>query len=169
MTDSMDLNVTGTLMWYYHICHREVWMMARHIVPDQEHENVDIGRFLQETVYFRDRKEVAVGHLKFDIVKRKGNQLVVGEVKKTSKFEASARMQLALYLYELAQLGLDVSGELLFPKERKRVIVELTPELITKVEQAKRDILRIIYLDVPPPAERGKFCSKCAYGELCWV
>lgn len=168
MTALSDLNVTGTLMWYYYICHREVWMMARHIVPDQDHQNIDIGRFLQETVYPRERKEISVGHLKFDMVKREGNSLIVGEVKKSSKFETSATMQLALYLLELTQLGMEVSGELLFPSERKKVKVELTRELIAEVEKAKRDILRIAYLEVPPSPKKGKYCQNCAYDELCW-
>lgn len=163
-----EIKVTGTLMWYYYICHREVWLMARHVVPESDHHNLELGRFLQETAYTRDRKEIAVGHLKFDLVRKKDGQLVIGEVKKSSRYEQSATMQLALYLYELRELGIEARGELLFPEEKKRVNVVLTPELVDKIEEAKRDILRIAYLNSPPPPVKGKYCRNCAYGDFCW-
>ena len=59
--------------------------MARHVVPEQDHANLDFGRFLQDTAYARDRKEISVGHLKFDLIRRKDGQLVIGEVKKIFK------------------------------------------------------------------------------------
>ena len=167
--ESADVNVTGTLMWYYHICHRQVWLIARHIVPEQDHTNLELGRFLQETAYTRNKKEVTVGHLKFDLIKKKDGQLVVGEVKKSSRYQESATMQLALYLYELKELGIEARGELLFPEEKKRINVALTPELEQKIEQVKKDILRIVYLESPPQPVKGKYCRNCAYGNFCWA
>ena len=90
------IKVTGTLMWYYYICHREVWLMAHQINPDQDQNLLDYGRFLHEKAYARDKKEITVGHLKFDILRKKGGEFVIGEVKKSSKYEQSATMQLAL-------------------------------------------------------------------------
>ena len=76
--ENTEIKVTGTLMWYYYICHRQVWLMARHVVPEQDHANLDFGRFLQDTAYARDRKEISVGHLKFDLIRRKdGSWLLV--------------------------------------------------------------------------------------------
>lgn len=167
--ESIEIRVTGTLMWYYYICHREVWLMARHVEPESENANLELGRFLQETAYPRDRKEISVGHLRFDLVKKKDGQWVVGEVKKSSRYEKSATMQLALYLHELRALGIEAQGELLFPEERKRVTVILTPELEAEIEKAKRDILRIAYQEMPPPPVKGKYCRNCAYGDFCWA
>lgn len=164
-----DIRVNGTLMWYYYICHREVWLMARHVVPESDHDYLELGRFLQETAYTRDRKEISVGHLKFDLVRKKDGQLVIGEVKKSSKYEESAKMQLGLYLYELRELGIEAEGELLFPEEKKRVNILLTPELARKIEEAKRDIMRIAYLELPPQPVKGKYCRNCAYGDFCWA
>jgi len=143
--------------------------MCHNIVPDQSDQNVDYGRFLQENAYQRDKKEISVGHLKFDMVRRKDGQLIVGEVKKSSKHELSAKMQLALYLTELSALGIQAKGELLFPQEKKKVEVELTPELREIVEKSKHDILRIAYLPAPPPVTKNKFCRNCAYAEMCWA
>ena len=44
--------------------------MARNIVADQDDANMDFGRFLQEKVYQREKKEVSIGHLKLDVIKK---------------------------------------------------------------------------------------------------
>lgn len=54
-----SLHITGTLIWYYFICHREVWLMARQINPDEDNPNVDLGRFIQEQTYPREKKKSA--------------------------------------------------------------------------------------------------------------
>jgi len=167
--ENAEVKVTGTLMWYYHICQRQVWLMARQLIPEKDHTSLELGRFLQETAYSRNRKEVTVGHLKFDLIRKRDGQLVVGEVKKSSRYEKSAMMQLALYLYELKELGVEAQGELLFPEEKKRLSIALSPELEEKIEKAKKDILRIAYLDSPPQPVKGRYCRNCAYGDFCWA
>ena len=57
------MEVNGTLMWYYMICKREVWLMSRNIVPDQKDTNIDIGRFIHETSYTRNKKEIEFGNV----------------------------------------------------------------------------------------------------------
>lgn len=163
-----DLHVTGTLVWYYYICHREVWLVARHIVPDQDNANVDLGRFIGESTYKRDKKEISIGNIKIDILRSEKGELVIGEVKKSSKFEKSAMMQLAFYLLELRNSGIEAKGELMFPKEKKKVRIELTEEIIAQLEKAKKEILKIIYLDKPQAPKKIAFCRNCAYAEFCW-
>lgn len=58
-----DLYVTGTLVWYYYICHREVWLMGRQITPDEDDSNVELGRFLHQLRYGRDKKEINLGNI----------------------------------------------------------------------------------------------------------
>jgi len=48
--------LTGTLIWYYYICPREVWLMARELVPDQEDPFIEIGRILSGESYKRERR-----------------------------------------------------------------------------------------------------------------
>ncbi|PKM81756.1 MAG: CRISPR-associated protein Cas4 [Firmicutes bacterium HGW-Firmicutes-14] len=169
MSNPSNLHVTGTLIWYYYICHREVWLMARNVVPDQDNPNVDLGRFIQDQTYQREKKEISFGNIKLDIIKKGKDGLVIGEVKKSSKFEASARMQLAFYLSELEKAGLKARGELFFPKEKKREALELNSELRAELDSAVRDILRIAYLDQPPEPMKCKWCKNCAYAEFCWA
>ena len=168
MPNQSDIHVTGTLIWYYYICHREVWLMARQINPDEDNSNVDLGRFIHEQSYQREKKEISFGNIKLDIIKKGKEGLVIGEVKKSSKFEASARMQLAFYLSELEKAGLKAKGELCFPKEKKREVMELTDQLRTQLDSAVRDILRIAYLDRSPEPVKCKWCKNCAYAEFCW-
>lgn len=163
-----DLHVTGTLVWYYYICKREVWLMARHLVPDEDNPNIDLGRFIGEHTYRRDKKEITVDHIKLDILRKEKGQLVVGEVKKSSKYEKSATMQLAFYLMELREKGVDAVGELLFPKEKKKTRVEINDELIVQIENAKKEILKIVYQETPPLPQKINYCRNCAYAELCW-
>lgn len=164
-----DLYVTGTLVWYYYICPRQVWLMARNIIADQDDANMDFGRFLQEKVYQREKKEISIGHLKLDVIKKERGKLVIGEVKKSSKYEKSAQMQLAFYLYELKKVGIEAVGELLFPLEKKRQSIELNEELIQEITITKKQILQLIYEKKPPEPQKIHFCKPCAYAELCWA
>ena len=97
--ENAEVKVTGTLMWYYHICQRQVWLMARQLIPEKDHTSLELGRFLQETAYSRNRKEVTVGHLKFDLIRKRDGQLVVGEVKKSSRYEKCN--DATFFIYEL--------------------------------------------------------------------
>lgn len=163
-----EINVNGTLIWYYFICPREVWLMARQINPDEDNSNVDLGRFIHEHSYQRDKKEINLGNIKLDILKKDQGELVVAEVKKSSKFELSARMQLAFYLIELEKLGIKARGELCFPQEKRRQELILDDGLRQELERAVRDLLRIAYLNHPPKPARISFCRNCAYAEFCW-
>jgi CRISPR-associated exonuclease Cas4 len=142
--------------------------MSRNLVPDQDDANIDLGRFIQENTYQRDKKEISLGNIKLDILRNEKGQLIVGEVKKTSKYVKSATMQLAFYLYELKEAGVEAVGELMFPKEKKKIMVELDDNLIMEIEKVKREILRIIYTEMPPQPKKINFCRNCAYAEFCW-
>jgi len=115
--------ITPTLIWYYYICPREVWLMAHELNPEQDNQLMEIGRLIHETTYKRARKEISLGGMKLDLIKRENGELVVGEIKKSSRFEQSAKMQLAYYLYNLKSIGIDARGELLIPKEKKKIAI----------------------------------------------
>ena len=169
MVQTNEVNVTGTLIWYYFICKRQVWLMSRQLTPDKDNTNIALGRFFQEESYNRDMKEISLGHIVIDVIKKDDGQLIVGEVKKTSKFQESAKMQLLYYLKQLRELGIEASGYLLFPKEKRRIEIKLTKDDEEELERVVRDILRIIYLDKPPKAEKIGYCKECGYNEICYA
>lgn len=163
-----DISVNGTLVWYYYICKREVWLMSRSIVGDQDNKFMDIGRFIHENSYSRDKKEISIGNIKVDIIKKNKGNVLVGEMKKSSKFKESARMQLAYYLYKLKEYGIDGEGVLMFPKEKKRIEVVLDDKLIEEIKCMEKEILKIIYEEHPQKPVKIKYCNNCAYNEFCW-
>ncbi|WP_456324074.1 CRISPR-associated protein Cas4 [Desulfonauticus submarinus] len=162
-------HITGTLIWYYYVCKREVWLMAHELHPNQEDPFLEIGRLIQKESYAREKKEIELGHIKIDLIKRADGEFMVGEIKKSSRFEKPAKMQLAYYLYCLKQYGITASGELLIPKEKKRIKVELTEVLENELKQAISTIKEIVNQEKPPPPQKTKYCTHCAYREFCWV
>ncbi|WP_276717140.1 CRISPR-associated protein Cas4 [Caloranaerobacter azorensis] len=164
-----DVKVNGTLIWYYYICKREVWLMAHNLTPDQDNQYIDLGRFIHENSYTREKKEISLGNIKVDVINKKNGHVLIGEVKKSSRFIESAKMQLAYYLWELKKHGIEGTGILMFPKERKREEIILTEELIKKLKNVEKDILKIIYEPKPCAPEKNKYCRNCAYNEFCWA
>ncbi|MEW6448149.1 MAG: CRISPR-associated protein Cas4 [Bacillota bacterium] len=161
--------IIGSYIQAFMICPRQAWLASRQICPDEDNVHLQIGRLIQSQSYTRERKEIHLEHLAIDLVRRGGKNLVVAEIKKSSRAAAAARMQLAFYLYELKRMGLEAEGELLFPEERKREPVVLDPALEAEVETLKRKIWAIILRPQPPQPARIKFCSKCAYSDFCWA
>ncbi|GEA17582.1 Dna2/Cas4 domain-containing protein [Moorella sp. E306M] len=73
------------------ICPRQAWLKARHVTPDQDNVYLEIGRLVQEQAYERDRKEIYIGHLKINVLRKSNKSLVVvGEVKKSSRAREAA-------------------------------------------------------------------------------
>jgi len=113
-------------------------------------------------------KEIHIENMIIDLLKINEENIVICEVKKSSRFEKSAKMQLAYYLLRLKQLGISATGQLLFPKERKKLTVILTKEIEDELISVQKEIKSIIQMEMPPPAKKIKYCSKCGYREFCW-
>jgi CRISPR-associated exonuclease Cas4 len=160
-------NINGTLIWYYYICHREVWLIGHSIESDQENDFLLLGKHIHESFYKREKKEIFIDNtIKIDIL---SNKKIIGEIKKSSKFIQSARMQIAFYLYYLKkEKNVEFVGELLIPEERKREKIILTKEIEEELEKAKKDIIEILKLPKPPKPEKIPYCKNCAYKDMCW-
>lgn len=163
------MDITGTYLWYYNICKREVWLMSRGIVPDQQDENVDIGRFIHEHTYKRNDKEIAFGNVKFDVIFKSKNKIVIGETKKTSKYAEASKWQLMFYLRTLKEAGIKAEGQLLYPEEKKRTSIELTQENENILSDMCTQIEKICSMNHPLAAEKIPFCKNCAYREYCYA
>jgi CRISPR-associated exonuclease Cas4 len=161
-------HLTGNLINAYYVCKRKLWLYAHEIGPDRSHPLLEIGRLYDQSTYKRDKKEISLSGMKIDLLKKRDGELLVGEIKKTSKFEAAAKMQLAYYLYRLKEEGIELDGELLVPKEKKRERIILDDALTQELETAIAEIAKIITNDKPPVPEKTKYCGKCAYSDFCW-
>lgn len=164
-----SLKITGTLIWYYYVCKREVWLISHSLEANQSNEFLEIGRLIHENSYKRSKKEVNIGHIKVDLIGKQDDKIIIGEVKKSSRFKESAIMQLAFYLLELEKRGINAVGYLQFPKERVKIKVELSEEIRQQLLKAIDEINKIYLLSKPPKAEKKRYCNKCAYQEFCWA
>ncbi|MEM2109107.1 MAG: CRISPR-associated protein Cas4 [Candidatus Odinarchaeota archaeon] len=159
--------ITGTLVWYYFICKRELWLMAHEITPDEDFSSLEIGRAVHEIFYNRMFKEIQLEGVKIDLLKK--NERVICEIKTTSKFIEAARFQLLYYLYRLKEYGAKFNGSILVPKERRRIRVFLDEKSEEKIVKILKEIRKILELDIPPQPVKIAYCRKCAYREFCWV
>jgi len=160
---------SGTHIHYYFVCKRKLWLFAHSLSMEQTSEEVSLGRLIHETAYPREKKEFTAPGVKIDILREREGELIVGEVKKSSKSIKSATMQLTYYLWRLKQDGIEAKGELLVPEERKKISVELTEKAERELQEAFREIYQIISQESPPLPVKIPFCRNCAYREFCWV
>ena len=119
MAFSEDARIGGTLVWYWSICARQVWLMGRGIEPEPKDEALALGRLIDQNSYARERHQVAFGDNKFDFVQGADGEMVVCEVKKSSRAERSARLQFAYYFYDLRKARIEARGILMFPTKKK--------------------------------------------------
>ena len=97
--------ITGTMIYYYQICHRKLYYFTHELQMEQNNEAVALGKLLDETSYTRD----AVRHITIDDTIsvdfiRKGK--VLHEIKKSRSVEEASIWQLKYYLYYLQEHGL---------------------------------------------------------------
>jgi CRISPR-associated exonuclease Cas4 len=94
----------------------------------------------------------------------------VHEIKKSRGGQRATLFQLLYYLYYLKhEKGIETTGVIDYPKERKRQEVTLTEELEAEVERILQGIQVVRQMPSPPnvPAPMP-ICKKCAYQDLCW-
>ncbi len=143
--------------------------MIHQMEPDEDDENILIGRIIGEHSYKREKKEIDLGNAKLDLIRTEDGQVVVGEVKKSSRFVESASKQLLFYLLQLKQMGIDARGELLIPEEKKKIDVLLDEKNKIDILAAIGEIEQIAAAARPPVPVKNKYCRKCAYSEFCWA
>jgi CRISPR-associated exonuclease Cas4 len=163
-----EMKITGHLIQAYTICPRQAWLSSRNICPDQDNVYLALGRLIDSQSYSRERKEIRIEHLCLDLIRKGGQNFIIGEVKKSSRAKEAARLQLLFYLYELSQMGIKATGEVLFPEERRKEKIELNPERIQQIIELKREMLKLLKVASPPEPVRIKQCARCAYAEFCW-
>lgn len=158
--------ITGTLVWYSVICEREVWLMSRNITPDFDDESLQVGRAVHETTYIEAKKEIQMDGIRIDLIKEKEH--VVCEIKTSSKYIESAKLQLLYYLYRLKLEGHEFQGKILIPKERNTVNVHLSEQEEYRLKETLSRIKSITRLETPPEPVFISYCRRCAYRYFCW-
>jgi CRISPR-associated exonuclease Cas4 len=162
------MHITGNLVNAYYICKRKFWLYARQFNPDPETDLLLIGKIISEESYQREKKEILFEGVKIDLVKKEDQELIICEVKKSSKGLKAAMMQLAYYFKKLRENGIYPKGEILIPKEKRRIPFELTEEIEKELENGLFE-MKSIMLDANPPAVyKTSFCKNCGFFEFCF-
>lgn len=165
---SQSVHLTGSVFYNYVVCPRKAWLMQYQVDPEREHDLLAEGRLNNVEHYQRAEKELPLPGIKVDQVRREGDELVIGEVKKSSAAIDASILQLSYYLQRLEEIGVKSRGEVLVPKERKKISVVLDEPTRDRLHEATEEITELLLTQHPPKAEWIKFCPNCAYEEFCW-
>lgn len=165
-TRKLPFRLTGVMFQYYVVCERELWFLSRDIEIDRNNPAIVRGTDVDDRAYSDKRRNVRVdGMIAIDVLE--SGEIV--EVKPSSSMTEPARLQLLFYLWYLDRVaGVEKTGVLAHPTEKRRETIELTPETSTEVESAIRNIHEITTAESPPPAEEKPVCDSCAYHDFCW-
>ena len=163
------MQITGTNINYYFICKRKLWLFSHDIQCEQESDAVLQGKVLHESAYSRENKEFQFGPIKIDWLDLKNK--INHEVKKSDKMEEAHIWQLKYYLYYLKNNSVgNFTGELDYPKLKKKITITLEPDDQLKIARFIEEIHAVNELELPPAALTGKkSCKSCSYYELCFV
>ena len=161
-------DITGVMVQYFVVCKRELWFYIKQINMNYNNDDISIGKLMHEKSYSRENKEIRVDNMVFDFVKN-NDDLIIFEMKKSSKLSIGARYQLYFYMYCLRFFDSDVKGMLVYPKERKNEEITLNDEIIKEMDDIINRILEVANLRTPPKAKKMPFCKRCSFYELCMV
>lgn len=167
----MAMQITGTLINLYHICHRELWLHAKGIRMEHNSDTVYEGKLIGSTTYpQRSEKytELEIGGSKIDFYDARNK--VVHEIKKSNKAETAHLAQVKFYLWLLEENGImGATGILEYPKIRQTEEVVLTNDDRSDVLEWIIDIELIVGKDSCPPALNKPICRSCSYHEFCFA
>src|SRR3990172_2199235 len=159
-------SITGVMMNYYHICHAELWYFTHNINMNYDSDIVALGKLTHEEHYSRDtsKEEFTLAGIKLDRITPDG---YIHEIKKSDIAQTAHTWQLKYYLWVLKENGFgSLNGVLEFPKQRKRVEVQLTTDDENQIKQKINEIQQIVSKAKPPAAKKIPFCRRCSYREL---
>jgi CRISPR-associated exonuclease Cas4 len=168
-----EYRISGTEVHYYVLCPRKLWwfthgMEQEHVDGSVGQENVALGSLLHETSYpAQTRKEVMIDNLlRLDFT----DDGVVHEIKKSKGAEKASLYQLLYYLYYLKHVkGIETTGMIDYPQQKRRTEAALTPKYEADLERIIDGVVAVRAMPEPPLVpEPMPVCKMCAYQELCW-
>lgn len=165
--------ITGTQIAYYHLCHRKLWLQYHHINMENATGNVHIaeGNFIDETTYRQRAKKwtsLNLGHVKIDYFDPKN--LIIREVKKSTKLEHVHIAQVKYYIYVMEARGVTgITGLIEYPKSKKTTEVAYTASDRSDIEKWLAEIVRICALEECPTLTKKTYCRSCAYLDFCFI
>lgn len=162
--------ITGYSILAYSVCKREAWLVLRRFVPEQENSYIELGKFLHQNAYAKKvNKEIELPGSKIDVIWQEGSCTLVGEIKKSSHSVKGARAQLLYYLKILKDLGIEAKGQIMIPKEKKKIDIELNSDTYQEIQEIINGLEELQKIDIPPKPIWISQCSKCGFSNFCWA
>jgi len=162
-----EMYIRGTQVNYYFICKTKLWLFSHNITMEKESDEVKLGKLLHRDVFKRDEKEVKIGSIAIDVIK-KGDLLEIREIKKSRKMEKAHIYQTLYYLFYLKKLGINARASITFPKLKETIKVELNEEDEKVLKRVIEEIDKIVKNNRMPKPKYKKMCRRCAYFEFCF-
>lgn len=163
----MEKQITGVMIYYYHVCTRKLWYFYNDITMESSNEDVELGKLIDENSYSKDEKHINIDNvINIDFIK---SDNVLHEIKKSNKIEKASIWQVKYYLYYLKKRGVETTAIIDYPLLKKRIDVVLSEEDELYIEDVIRKIYELVNKDMPPVLEKKGYCKKCAYYELCYI
>ncbi|MBS4534393.1 CRISPR-associated protein Cas4 [Clostridium sp. D2Q-14] len=160
--------ITGVMVYYYAVCKRKLWYFTNDVNMEHNSELVEIGKFVDETSYKREKKSILIDEMiNIDFLK---DWKIIHEIKKSRKLDEASKWQLKYYIWVLRNNGVEIEkGILDYPLLRKREEIFLDEFEERELIELLEEIRSIINMDLPPGRINKKYCKKCAYYELCYI
>jgi CRISPR-associated exonuclease Cas4 len=170
--------INATLINYFHLCHRKVWLHAHVIRMEHTSDIVSEGKLIGEESYpqrAEKNQEVELSatfegielSAKIDFFDAKLG--VVHETKKSAARELAHIAQVQFYLYLLRKNDIVANyGIIEYPKLRVTERVELNEDDVRELELKIKRTDDIIHQEFCPPALPKSKCDKCSYFDFCW-
>lgn len=135
---------------------------------EAEDENVSLGKYLNESSYSKERKNILINNeINIDFVKKDG---VIHEIKKSRKIEKASIWQVKYYLYYLEKEDVkEIVAKIDYPLLRKVLEVKLEEGDRERLDEIIDEISHIFSRNLPPAFKLKKICKKCAYQDLCRI
>ncbi len=168
-----NLGIGGLDVHYCVLCPRKLWwythgMEQEHVSGSSGQENVSLGTLLhQESYQDKSHSDILIdGLIRLDFT----DDGKVHEVKKSPGGREATRRQLLYYLYYLKYVkGIETTGVIDYPLQKRREVLELTPDAEQAVEQTIETVISVREAKSPPVVDAPmRLCESCAYQELCW-
>ncbi len=178
------MQLTATLINYYMICHRKLWLHAHAIRMEHTSDVVYEGKLIGESTYpqraeryteveitcplpFLESEEEILATAKIDFYDP--HLGVVHEVKKSAAKELAHVAQVQFYLYVLRKNNIDAQyGMIEYPKLRLKERVELDEAAEKSLEAQISSAFSIVNQENCPPLLAKSKCRSCSYFDFCW-
>ena len=174
------MQLTGTHINYYHVCHRKLWLFTNGINMEHTSDTVYDGRLLHEASYPQRAErytEIDISATTAEGIQLTGKidffdakEKIIHETKRSDKVEEAHEWQVKYYIW-LLELN-DIPGAhaiLEYPKLRRLNEVWLSnPDRIC-LQEAINKIVTLQQSEECPTKINSKICKNCSYYDLCYV